>query len=90
MAEKESVKRCGLYFAPAGTLHGFAPAGSLHIYFGWRSPNKSVPPMTDKQFDTILRMVAMILDGCKDLEEAKGKLAALLEERRDPSVEEVK
>ena len=46
--------------------------------------------MTDKQFDTILRMVAMILDGCKDLEEAKGKLAALLEERRDPSVEEVK
>lgn len=24
--------------------------------------------MTDKQFDKILKMVSMILDGCKDLE----------------------
>lgn len=29
--------------------------------------------MTDKQFDKILKMVAMILDGCKDLDEAKVK-----------------
>ena len=27
--------------------------------------------MTDKQFDKILKMVSMILDGCKDLDEAK-------------------
>ena len=30
--------------------------------------------MTDKQFKTILEMVDMILDGCKDLEEAKQKV----------------
>lgn len=37
--------------------------------------------MTDKQFDKILRMVSMILDGCKDLDEAKEKVAELLEEQ---------
>lgn len=36
--------------------------------------------MTDKQFDTILKMVGMILDGCKDLEEAKEKVKELIEE----------
>ena len=30
--------------------------------------------MTDKQFDRIIKMVSMILDGCKDLEEAKEKM----------------
>lgn len=30
--------------------------------------------MTDKQFDKIIKMVRMILDGCKDLEEAKQKV----------------
>lgn len=34
--------------------------------------------MTDKQFDKILKMVSMILDGCKDLDEAKEKVAELL------------
>lgn len=38
--------------------------------------------MTDKQFDKILKMVAMILDGCKDLEEAKAKVAELLEKEK--------
>lgn len=33
--------------------------------------------MTDKQFDKILKMVLMILDGCKDLEEAKEKIKDL-------------
>ncbi len=33
--------------------------------------------MTDKQFDTIIKMISMILDGCKDLEEAKKKLNEL-------------
>ena len=37
--------------------------------------------MTDKQFKTILEMVNMILDGCKDLEEAKKKMQKLIEEQ---------
>lgn len=35
--------------------------------------------MTDKQFKAILQMVDMILDGCKDLEEAKRKVQKLIE-----------
>ncbi len=35
--------------------------------------------MTDKQFKTILEMVDMILDGCKDLAEAKEKVRKLIE-----------
>ena len=35
--------------------------------------------MTDKQLKTILEMVDMILDGCKDLEEAKKKVQRLIE-----------
>ena len=35
--------------------------------------------MTDKQFKTILEMVDMILDGCKDLAEAKEKLQKLID-----------
>ena len=35
--------------------------------------------MTDKQFKIILEMVDMILDGCKDLEEAKKKVQKLIE-----------
>ncbi len=38
-----------------------------------------VEVMTDKQFKTILEMVDMILDGCKDLEEAKKKVQKLIE-----------
>ena len=38
-----------------------------------------VDAMTDKQFKTILEMVDMILDGCKDLEEAKKKVQKLIE-----------
>ena len=38
-----------------------------------------VEAMTDKQFKTILEMVDMILDGCKDLEEAKKKVQKLIE-----------
>ena len=38
--------------------------------------------MTDKQFDKILKMVAMILDGCKDLEEAREKVNELLEKEK--------
>ena len=36
--------------------------------------------MTDKQLKTLLEMVDMILDGCKDLEEAKEKMQKLIRE----------
>lgn len=38
-----------------------------------------VDVMTDKQFKTILEMVDMILDGCKDLNEAKKKVKKLID-----------
>ena len=44
--------------------------------------------MTDKQFDKIIKMFSMILDGCKDLEEAKKKIAELMDERKKSSREE--
>lgn len=36
-----------------------------------------VEAMTDKQFDKIIKMISMILDGCKDLDEAKRKVNEL-------------
>ena len=39
--------------------------------------------MTDKQFDKIMKLVRMVLDGCKDLEEAKEKVDQLIEEQTD-------
>ena len=38
--------------------------------------------MTDKQFDKILKMVSMILDGCSDLDEAKAKIKELSEDQK--------
>lgn len=35
--------------------------------------------MTDKQFDKIIQMIRMVLDGCKDLNEAKQKVDQLME-----------
>ncbi len=37
--------------------------------------------MTDKQFDKTFQMFEMILDGCKDLDDAKRKVREL---REDP------
>lgn len=37
--------------------------------------------MTDKQFKTILEMIDMILDGCKDLDEAKKKVQKLIDDQ---------
>lgn len=34
--------------------------------------------MTDRQFDKMLEMILLILEGCKDIEEAKGKIKDLL------------
>lgn len=45
--------------------------------------------MTDKQFKTILEMFGMILDGCKDLEEAKKKVEKLLEEQKNKSEQDL-
>lgn len=39
--------------------------------------------MTDLQFITILEMVDMILDGCKDISEAKEKVERLIEQRKE-------
>lgn len=37
--------------------------------------------MTDKQFDKIFQMFGMILEGCKDLDEAKRKVKELREDK---------
>jgi hypothetical protein len=37
--------------------------------------------MTDRQFQKILEMVKMILEGCETIEEAKEKIEALLEDK---------
>ena len=37
--------------------------------------------MTDKQFDKIIKMIRMVLDGCRDLDEAKRKIDELTEDR---------
>lgn len=34
--------------------------------------------MTDYQFRALLRMIAKVLDGCKDLDDAKEQIADLL------------
>lgn len=39
--------------------------------------NDMAEVMTDRQYDGILQMIEMIIDGCKDLEEAKRKIAEL-------------
>lgn len=38
--------------------------------------------MTDRQYDGILQMIEMIVNGCKDLDEAKKKIAELREEKK--------
>ena len=39
-----------------------------------------VEVMTDRQYDGILQMIQMIVDSCKDMEEAKRKIAELRKE----------
>lgn len=47
-----------------------------------------VDSMTDKQFDKIIKMIRMVLDGCKDLEEAKKKVEELMDEQTGKKQEE--
>ena len=42
-----------------------------------------VEVMTDKQYDGILQMIGMILEGCKDLNEAKKKIEELREGKKE-------
>ena len=44
--------------------------------------------MTDKQFDKIIQMVGMILDGCGDLNEAKEKIRELQSDNKTEKKEE--
>ena len=39
--------------------------------------------MTDRQYDGILQMIGMILEGCKDLEEAKKKIDELRKDKKE-------
>ena len=39
--------------------------------------------MTDKQFDKIMKLVRMVLDGCEDLEDAKKKVDQLIDEHKE-------
>lgn len=39
--------------------------------------------MTDKQFDKIIKMIRMVLDGCTDLDEAKEKVDQLMDDQRE-------
>lgn len=48
-----------------------------------------VDVMTDKRFMTILEMVNMILDGCKDLEEAQEKVQRLIADQRGGSSKKI-
>ena len=41
--------------------------------------------MTDKQYDGILQMIEMIVGSCKDLEEAKKKIAELRNGKKEKS-----
>ena len=49
------------------------------IVTGQAEKGEHMDNMTDKQFKTILEMFDMILDGCKDLEEAKQKVQKLID-----------
>lgn len=41
-------------------------------------PEENCNAMTDRQIDIILKMVLMILDGCKNIDDAKSKISELL------------
>lgn len=55
--------------------------GARHLIILEREVKMEV--MTDRQYDGILQMIEMIVDGCKDLDEAKKKIAALRKEKKE-------
>lgn len=50
---------------------------------GQAGKGESMEVMTDRQYDGILQMIGMILDGCKDLEDAKRKIAELRDSKKE-------
>ena len=49
---------------------------------GRRKRNGGKSRNHDRQYDGILQMIEMIVNGCKDLDEAKKKIAELREEKK--------
>lgn len=49
-----------------------------------------VSVMTDRQYDGILQMIEMIVDGCKDLDEAKEKISELRKDKKEEKKEKEK
>ena len=47
-----------------------------------RQEGEKMEVMTDKQFDKILKMVLMILDGCENIEQAKEKVKELINDQK--------
>ena len=47
-----------------------------------RQKGENMEDMTDKQFDKILKMVLMILDGCENIEQAKEKVKELIADQK--------
>jgi hypothetical protein len=48
-----------------------------------RTERRDMEIMTDRQYDGILQMIEMIVESCKDLDEAKRKIAALRREKQE-------
>ena len=64
-----------------GELFDFAPKPD--VFFD-RPETKRGDIVTDTQLGTIIEMVSMILDGCKDLDEAKSKVQRLAKGLKTP------
>ena len=48
-----------------------------------RRKGENMNEMTDKQFDKIFQMFEMILDGCRDLDDAKRKVKELRDDKKE-------
>lgn len=48
-----------------------------------RQKGEYMNEMTDKQFDKIFQMFEMILEGCKDLDDAKRKVKELRDDKKE-------
>ena len=71
----KNASSCATYFCAMGTkkINGISQEGE----------RRNMEVMADKQYDGILQMIGMILDGCKDLNEAKRKIEALREGKKE-------
>ncbi len=74
-------KMCEVFGIKPGELFDFAPKPD--VFFD-RPETKRGDIVTDTQLGTIIEMVSMILDGCKDLDEAKSKVQRLAKGLKTP------